>query len=74
MTEHQHSLPSPALVQHHLHGLAYPASRDDLINYARNQCEGGDHPNASARDQGADDVVLDTIIMIPSRSTEILTR
>ena len=116
MTEHQHSLPSPALVQHHLHGMHYPASRDDLINYARGQCEGGDHPNdecervvqvlsqlpdreyqrptdvnkafgelarnylerasypagrddlvASARDQGADDVVLDTIIMIPSQ-------
>jgi diketogulonate reductase-like aldo/keto reductase len=116
MTEHQHSLPSPALVQHHLHGVHYPASRDDLISYARGQCEGGDHPNeecervvqvlsqlpdreyrrptdvnkafgelarnylerasypagrddlvASARDQGADDVVLETIIMIPSQ-------
>jgi hypothetical protein len=116
MTEHEHSLPSPALVQHHLHGMHYPATRDDLINYARSQCEGGDHSDsecervvqtlsqlpdreyqrptdvskafgelarnylervsypagrddlvASAREQGADDVVLDTIIMIPSQ-------
>jgi hypothetical protein len=116
MTEHEHSLPSPALVQHHLHGVHHPASRDGLIRYARGQCEGGDHPNeecervvqilsqlpdreyrrptdvnkafgelarnylerasypagrddlvASARDQGADDVVLETIIMIPSQ-------
>jgi len=116
MTEHEHSLPSPALVQHHLHGMHYPATRDDLINYARSQCEGGDHPDsecqrvvqilsqlpdreyqrptdvskafgelarnylervpypagrddlvASVREQGADDVVLDTIIMIPSQ-------
>ena len=116
MTEHEHSLPSPALVQHHLHGMHYPATRDDLINYARSQCEGGDHSDsecervvqtlsqlpdreyqrptdvrkafgelarnylervsypagrddlvASVREQGADDVVLDTIIMIPSQ-------
>jgi hypothetical protein len=116
MTEHEHSLPSPALVQHHLHGMHYPATRDDLINYARSQCEGGDHPDnecervvqilsqlpereyqrptdvskafgelarnylervpypagrddlmASVREQGADDVVLDTIIMIPAQ-------
>ena len=116
MTEHEHSLPSPALVQHHLHGMHYPATRDDLINYARSQCEGGDHPDsecervvqilsqlpdreyqrppdvskafgelarnylervsypagrddlvASVREQGADDVVLETIIMIPSQ-------
>jgi hypothetical protein len=116
MTEHEHSLPSPALVQHHLHGMHYPATRADLINYARSQCEGDDHPDsecervvqilsqladreyqrptdvskafgelarnylervpypagrddlvASVREQGADDVVLDTIIMIPSQ-------
>ena len=116
MTEHEHSLPSPALVQHHLHGMHYPATRDDLINYARSQCEGADHSDsecervvqvlsqlpdreyqrptdvskafgelarnylervsypagrddlvASVREQGADDVVLDTIIMIPSQ-------
>jgi hypothetical protein len=116
MTEHERSLPSPALVQHHLHGMHYPATRDDLINYARSQCEGGDHSDsecervvqilsqlpgreyqrptdvskafgelarnylervpypagrddlvASVREQGADDVVLDTIIMIPSQ-------
>src|ERR1700722_15119879 len=116
MTEHEHSLPSPALVQHHLHGMHYPATRADLINYARSQCKGDDNPDsecervvqilsqladreyqrptdvskafgelarnyldrapypagrddlvASAREQGADDVVLDTIIMIPSQ-------
>jgi hypothetical protein len=96
--------------------MHYPAMRDDLINYARSQCEGSDHPDsecervvqilsqlpdreyrrptdvskafgelarnylervpypagrddlvASAREQGADDLVLDTIIMIPSQ-------
>src|SRR3984957_10758841 len=116
MTEHEHSLPSPALVQHHLHGMHYPATRDDLIDYARSQCEGGDHSDsecervvqvlsqlpdreyqrptdvskafgelarnylervsypagrddlvASVREQGADNVVLDTIFMIPSQ-------
>jgi hypothetical protein len=105
--------PSPALVQHYLHGMHYPASRDDLVNHARSQCEGGNHPQsecdrvvqvlsqlpeqqyqrptdvsrafgemarsylenasyparrddlvASARDQGAGDVVIDTIILI----------
>ena len=116
MTENQGTLPSPALVQRHLHGMHYPASKDDLANYARSQCQGGNHPQsecdrvvhvlselpdrqygrptdvsrafgerargylenasyparrddlvASARDQGADQVVLDAIIMIPSQ-------
>ena len=116
MTEHQDALPSPALVQHHLHGMHYPATRDDLINYARSQCEGGSYPEgecervvqvlsrlpdreyqrptdvskafgelarnylervsypagredlvASVQEQGADEVVLDAIIMIPSQ-------
>jgi hypothetical protein len=114
MTENQSTRPSPALVQRHLHGVDYPASRDDLVNYARRECEGGSYPQgecervlqvlsqlpdrqyetpvdvskafgevargyldnasypaqrgdlvASARDQGADQVVLDTIVMIP---------
>lgn len=120
MTENQgtsaSTLPSPALVQRYLHGMDYPASRDALVNYARSQCQGGNHPQsecdrvvqvlsqlpdqeyqrptdvskafgqmarsylqnasyparrddlvASARDQGADQVVLDTIIMIPDQ-------
>jgi hypothetical protein len=116
MTENEGTLPSPALVQRHLHGMHYPASKDDLVNYARSQCQGGNYPQsecdqvvqvlselpgrqyqrptdvskafgelargylenasyparrddlvASARDQGADQVVLDTIIMIPSQ-------
>jgi hypothetical protein len=116
MTENQGTLPSPALVQRHLHGMRYPASKDDLVNYARSQCQGGTYPqsecdrvvqvlselpdrqyqrptdvskafgemargyvqNASyparrddlvafAQDQGADQVVLDAIIMIPSQ-------
>ena len=44
MTENQSTRPSPALVQRHLHGLDYPASRDDLVNYARRECEGGSYP------------------------------
>ena len=116
MTENQGTLPSPALVQRHLHGMHYPASKDDLVNHARSQCQGGNYPQgecdrvvqvlselpdgqyqrptdvsrafgerargylenasyparpddlvASARDQGADQVVLDAIIMIPSQ-------
>lgn len=116
MTEDQGMLPSPALVQRHLRGMHYPASKDDLVNHARGQCQGGNYPQsecdrvvqvlsdlpdgqyqrptdvnrafgerareylenasyparrddlvASARDQGADQVVLDTIIMIPSQ-------
>ena len=116
MTENQGTLPSPALVQRHLHGMHYPASKNDLVNHARSQCQGGNYPqsecdrveqvlselpdgqyqrptdvsrafgelargyleNASyparrddlvafARDQGADQVVLDAIIMIPSQ-------
>ena len=115
MTEDQGTL-SPALVQRHLHGMHYPASKDDLVNHARSQCQDGNYPQsecdrvvqvlselpdgqyqrptdvsrafgerargylenasyparrddlvASARDQGADQVVLDTIIMIPSQ-------
>src|SRR6202167_6713877 len=46
MTEHNNPLRSPALVQHHLHGMHYPAPRDDLINYARSQCESGDHSDS----------------------------
>jgi hypothetical protein len=114
MTESQSPRPSPALVQRHLHGVDYPASRDDLVDYARRECEGGSYPQgecervlqvlsqlpdreyqrpvdvsksfgevargylqtasyparrdnllASARDQGADQVVLDTIMLIP---------
>ena len=116
MTENQERLPSPALVQRHLHGMHYPASKEDLVNYARRQCSDSNHPDsecervvqalnrlpdqqyqrptdvskafgeltrnylqqasypanrdglvATARDQGADDVVLDTIIVIPDR-------
>ena len=119
MTENQGTRPSPALVQRHLHGVDYPVSRDDLVSYARRECEGGNHPQdecervigvlsqlpdreyqrpvdvskafgevarsylqnasyparrgdlaASARDQGADQVVLDAIIMIPDEQYE----
>jgi Protein of unknown function (DUF2795) len=41
------------LARNYLERVSYPAGRDDLV--------------ASAREQGADDVVLDTIIMIPSQ-------
>ncbi|HEY2277555.1 MAG TPA: DUF2795 domain-containing protein [Streptosporangiaceae bacterium] len=117
MTENQ--LPSPALVQRHLHGMHYPASKEDLVNYARSQCSDSNHPDsecervvqalnrlpdqqyqrptdvskafgelarnylqqasypanrddlvATARDQGADDIVVDTIIVVPDRDYE----
>ena len=114
MTENQSARPSPALVQRHLRGVNYPASRDDLVDYARRECEDGSYPQgecervlqvlsqlpdreyqrpvdvskafgevargyldkasyparrgdlvASARDRGADQVVLDAIVLIP---------
>lgn len=114
MTENQSPRLSPALVQRHLHGIDYPASRDELVDYARRGCEGGSYPQgecervlqvlselpdrqyerpvdvskafgeatrrylgnasyparrddlvASAQDQGADQVVLDAIVLIP---------
>ena len=34
----KNALPSPALVQRHLHRMDYPARRDDLLNHARNEC------------------------------------
>ncbi len=37
MTENQSPRPSPALVQRHLRGVDYPASRDELVNYARRE-------------------------------------
>ena len=110
------TLPSPAMLQRHLHGIDYPVSRDELISYARRECEGGTHPQdecervmqvlsqlpdreydspvdvsrafgevarsylqqasyparpadlvTSAQQQGADQVVLDTIVLIPDR-------
>ena len=119
MTESHERLPGPALVQRHLHGMHYPASKEDLVNYARSQCSDSNHPDsecervvqalnrlpdqqyrrptdvskafgeltrnylqqapypagrddlvATARDQGADDVVIDTIIVIPDRVYE----
>jgi len=119
MTENQENLPGPILVQRHLHGMHYPASKEDLVNYARSQCSDSNRPDsecervvqalsrlpdqqyrrptdvskafgeltrnylqqasypasrddltATARDQGADDVVLDTIIVIPDREYE----
>ena len=119
MTENQERLPSPALVQRHLHGMHYPASKQDLVNYARSHCSDSNDPDsecervvqvldrlpdqqyqrptdvskafgelarnhlqqasypagrddlvATARDQGADDVVIDTIIVIPDRDYE----
>jgi hypothetical protein len=47
----EHSLPSPALLQRHLHGVAYPARRDDLLSHARSECE----------------KVLSTLALLPDR-------
>jgi hypothetical protein len=32
------TLPSPALLQRHLHRVHYPAGRDELLNHARSEC------------------------------------
>jgi hypothetical protein len=119
MAESEERLPGPALVQRHLHGMHYPASKEDLVNYARSQCSASNHPDsecervvqalnrlpaqqyrrpvdvskafgeltrnylqqasypanrddlvATARNQDADGVVIDTIILIPDRDYE----
>ena len=50
MTEN--SLPSPALLQRHLHGVNYPATRDELLDRARSEC---------AR-------VIGTLMLLPDRT------
>jgi hypothetical protein len=35
----ENSLPSPALLQRHLHGVHYPATRDQLLAHARSECQ-----------------------------------
>ena len=37
MTEN--SLPSPAVLQRYLHGVDYPATKDQLVAHVRSQCE-----------------------------------
>jgi hypothetical protein len=32
------TVPSPALVQRHLRGVHFPASRDDLLSHVRDEC------------------------------------
>ena len=38
MTQHS-ALPSPALLQRHLHGVHYPATKAQLLAHARGECE-----------------------------------
>ena len=38
MTQHT-TLPSPALLQRHLHGVHYPATKAQLLAHARGECE-----------------------------------
>ncbi|MEW9527762.1 DUF2795 domain-containing protein [Microbispora sp. NPDC049125] len=46
-------VPNPIQLQKHLKGVDYPAGKSDLIE--------------TARDQGADDTVLDALRKIPDR-------
>ncbi|WP_019813462.1 DUF2795 domain-containing protein [Saccharomonospora saliphila] len=48
------SQPNPIQMQKYLSGVDYPCSRDDLVRHAR--------------DQGADDEVLDHLRNIPDRT------
>ncbi|VXA95752.1 conserved hypothetical protein [Microbacterium sp. 8M] len=48
--------PNPLAVQEHLSGVAYPASRDDLV--------------AAAKDRGAADVIVDALAGLPDRRYE----
>ncbi len=34
----QNTMPSPALLQRHLRGMHYPASRDELLDHVRSEC------------------------------------
>lgn len=49
-------LPNPIAVQEHLAGVAYPASRGDLV--------------AAAKDHGAADVIVDALAGLPDRNYE----
>ena len=68
MTEN--SLPSPALLQRYLHGVDYPATKDQLVAHVRSQCE-----QATGDAQSECERVIGTLTRLPdqqySRPTDV---
>ena len=68
MTEN--SLPSPALIQRYLHGVDYPATKDQLVAHVRSQCE-----QATGDAQSECERVIGTLTRLPdqqySRPTDV---
>ena len=68
MTEN--SLPSPAVVQRYLHGVDYPATKDQLVAHVRSQCE-----QATGDAQSECERVIGTLTRLPdqqySRPTDV---
>ena len=68
MTEN--SLPSPAVLQRYLHGVDYPATKDQLVAHVRSQCE-----QATGDAQSECERVVGTLTRLPdqqySRPTDV---
>ena len=68
MTEN--SLPSPAVLQRYLHGVDYPATKDQLVAHVRSQCE-----QATGDAQSECERVIGTLTRLPdqqySRPTDV---
>ena len=68
MTEN--SLPSPAVLQRYMHGVDYPATKDQLVAHVRSQCE-----QATGDAQSECERVIGTLTRLPdqqySRPTDV---
>lgn len=56
MAKHSQTAPSPIEVQKYLHGLEYPAQRQEIID--------------KAEEEGADDEILELLQRLPDRDYE----
>jgi Protein of unknown function (DUF2795) len=66
----ENSLPSPAVLQRYLHGVDYPATKDQLVAHVRSQCE-----QATGDAQSECERVIGTLTRLPdqqySRPTDV---
>lgn len=56
MAKHSQTAPSPIEVQKYLHGLEYPAQREEIID--------------KAEEEGADDEILNLLQQLPDKEYE----
>src|SRR6202043_2713653 len=70
ITMTENSLPSPAVLQRYLHGVDYPATKDQLVAHVRTQCE-----HATGDAQSECERVIGTLTRLPnqqySRPTDV---